>query len=250
MVLMIFPVTGIVFLIYQTRFYDYGWIWSCVPLTAVLAWGIVTVIYDEMASEPATAQKTAGEKKLTWARYCGLAAAAAVLFMCGNQGRVQQVSEETTQMRQAGQEILEYLEEENLLQDHVVWGPAEIMQYMRSHNGEVELFYGRDMWDAKAGAYDYEAYLPEETACYEWMEIVSSAHNLYLLNVQQAPDAVHESLATEGYIREAVNRNVDVIILPSQITGWMERKMQLIAGEKELSVEMAQVGEYTFWLFE
>ena len=250
MILLMVPMTGIMFLIYQTRFYDYEWIWSCVPLTALLAWGIVTVVFEEISPEMVGAGKTLGGKNLTFARWCGIAAAVAALFICGNQGRVQQVSEETIQIRRSGENILEYLESEDLLQEHVVWGPAQIMEYMRSHNGSVVLFYGRDMWDAKAGAYDYEVYGTEEIICYEWMECVSSAHNLYLLEVEQAPDALHEALATEEYIRLAISRDVDVVILPSQITGWVERKMQLIADENKLSTVSAQVGEYTVWVLE
>ena len=124
------------------------------------------------------------------------------------------------------------------------------MQYMRSHNGRVILFYGRDMWDAKAGAYDYDAYTEEEIACYEWMETVSLPHNLYLLEVEQAPDDVHEALAAEDHIRQAVLRDVDVVILPSQINGWMERKIQLVADENAFSVFSKEVGKYTIWRFE
>ena len=241
-VLLMIPVSGMAFLIYQTRFYDYEWIWSCVPLTAILAWGIVTVIFEQIPSVGGTTGKST--------KVVGFLAAAAILFMCGNRGVMQQVDTETLQSRQDGREILEYLEKEDILQGHIVWGPAKIMQYMRSHNGRVILFYGRDMWDAKAGAYDYDAYTEEEIACYEWMEIVSSPHNLYLLEVEQAPDDVHEALATENHIRQAVLGDVDVVILPSQINGWMERKIQLVADENAFSVSSKEVGKYTIWRFE
>ena len=44
-----FPLTGMILQIYQTRFYDYSWIWICVPVTAVIAWGLVTILFDKIA---------------------------------------------------------------------------------------------------------------------------------------------------------------------------------------------------------
>jgi hypothetical protein len=35
----ILPVTAALLMLYQTKFYDYQWIWSIVPLTAVTAYG-------------------------------------------------------------------------------------------------------------------------------------------------------------------------------------------------------------------
>ena len=249
-ILLMFPVTGMFFLIYQTRFYDYGWVWGIVPLTAVLAVGIVELVLEQLRPEAVIGGARLKEKWVLPARACALLAALGLLFMLGNQGRQQQVSEEERQTRRSSGEILQYLEEQALLQDRVLWAPKDIMQYMRSHNGEVILFYGRDMWDAKAGAYDYEAYEDAEVACYNWIELVSSALNLYLLEVEQAPEEVHEALASETFLQEAVARGVNVIILPTQITPWMERKMQLTAEEQGYHVSAALVSEYTLWLFE
>lgn len=121
---------------------------------------------------------------------------------------------------------------------------------MRSHEGETVLFYGRDMWDAKAGAYDYEAYAAEEIGCYEWMELVSSHISLYLLEVDQATENIYEALATDEYLRMAIERNVNVIILPARITDWMERKLVYIADNEAFSLSMHPVGEYVLWVLE
>ncbi len=258
LLVLIIPVTAVVLLVYQTRFYDYGWVWSAAPLTAALAWGIVAVVFEEIPgvssalpehSEQKKTGKTVATRTIT-PRLLGILAAVSLLFMCGNQGRLQGISEKDAQLQAAGAEILQYMKMQDLIQDRVIWGQKDIMQHIRKSGGETILFYGRDMWDAKAGAYDYEAYTPEETACYEWMEIVSSSDNLYLLEVEQAPEYIHEALATDVYLREAIARDVDVIILASQITSWMERKILLVAEEKGLTVSGAQVGEYTLWIFD
>ena len=249
-ILLMFPVTGMFFLIYQTRFYDYGWVWSMVPLTAILAGGIVELVFVQLRPETMIGGEMLREKRIFFARTCALLAAFAVLFMLGNQGRLQQVSEEEIQTRRISKEILLYMEEQALLEDTILWGPKDIMQYMRSHNGEVRLFYGRDMWDAKAGAYDYETYEDAEIACYNWIEMVSSALNIYLLEVEQAPEEVHAALASEEFLQEAVARGVNGIILPTGITPWMERKMQLVAEKGGYGVSDLLIGEYTLWMFE
>jgi len=115
---------------------------------------------------------------------------------------------------------------------------------------EIALHYGKDMWDAKSGAYDYEAYTEEEIACYNWMELLSDERNLYLLEINQAPEHVHEALAEGKYIKTALKSDVNCMILPDQITPWMERKMRNAAAENGMTVSTAQVAEYVLWLFE
>ena len=174
-------------------------------------------------------------------------AAVAVLFVTGNQGKMLRVSEEEEIMKQNAAEILRYMEENECLQDCMIWGAKDIMQYMRAHNGEVVLYYGRDMWDGAAGSYDYEGYEEDEIACYEWMELVSSPHNLFLLEIDQAPGYVHEALATEVYVKNAVEGGVTTIILPESICSRMERKIELVAQEFGRDIELTVVGEYTIW---
>lgn len=248
-VAIIFPLTGVMLQLYLTRFYDYPWIWSCVPLTAVIAWGIITIIFEEIPNVLRKEEKDPTKKRLRICKICGLCAATAILFMCGNQGRLRMPDEQFLQDSETAEEILEYLEAEVLSEEHVIWGKAGVMQFLRSHSGEVLLFYGRDMWDAKAGAYDYEDYIREETSCYEWMETVSSPHNLYLLEVEQAPEEVLVAISTEKYVKMACDRDVDIIILPTQITPWMEKHMGIVAAECEKELETTEVGSYTIWEF-
>ena len=250
MTLFIIPVTGLFFLIYQTRFYDYGWGWSMVPLIGLLAAGVVELVFEQLKPGTIIAGEGLKEKWVMPARMFAFLAAVAVFFMLGNQGKVQQVSENELQVRQESEEILQYMEEQELLQDTILWGPKDILQYLRSHSGRVTLFYGRDMWDAKSGAYDYDIYDEMEIGCYNWIETISSELNLYLLEVQQAPEEVHEALATEEFLQEAVTRGANLIILPTEVTPWIERKIQFIAEECEIKVSTALVGKYTLWCLE
>lgn len=250
LVLLLFPVTAVVFLVYQTRFYDYQWVWSFVPLTGILAWGAVTIVCNENAGLCGNAEKHRNNGNESLLRLCGIVAAVLLIFLCGNQGVLRQETTEEAKLQNAGRQILQYMEDNRGTEEYLIWGPAGVMQYIRSHSGEVKLLYGKDMWDAKAGAYDYEAYTAEETACYNWMESVSASHNLYLLETNQATELIYMSLADENQLKYAVQDGVDVIILPSQITPWVERKFDTIAGESKVTVTTEEIGEYTLWMIE
>lgn len=244
--MILFPLTGMVLQVYQTRFYDYPWIWSCVPLTAMVAWGIVTILIDQ------TAEHTEADSKKTWSLKNGILflAMIAVLYMCGNRGLLQKADEAILEDEQAAAEILTYLEEKNLIDDHVIWAKAGVMQYMRSHNGQVILYYGRDMWEAKSGAYDYEEYSEEEIACYDWMEIMSSDHNMYLIEVEQETEDLLEALATDQMIKNAHEQGVNMIILPTEMTIRVDGHMQAVAKAGNVEVFSEEIGNYTIWRFE
>jgi len=126
--LLMVPVTGMCFLIYQTRFYDYGWVWSMAPLAAILAGGVVELVFEQLPTETMIGGERMNGKRLAFIRLCGLLAAVAVLFMLGNQGRLQQASAEELQVRDSSEEILQYMEEQALLQDTILWGPKDMMQ--------------------------------------------------------------------------------------------------------------------------
>lgn len=243
-VLLLIPITAVAFLLYQTRFYDYGWIWSFVPLTAVLAWGIVTVIWKELSSK---SMRWLGKK--AW-KYLGVVAAVAVLWICGNHGQMQEMPTEIKNQQLVAEAVLQYLEDNHEETQSIVWGPKVMMQYLRSHSGQVGLYYGKDMWDAKSGAYDYEVYTEDEIAGYNWMELLTDERNLYLLEINQATESIHEALAEGTYIKAAMEAEVTCVILPEQITPWIERKMEKAAAETGRSISVAQVDKYTLWLFE
>jgi len=245
MILLLLPVTAVFFLIYQTRFYDYGWIWSFLPVNAVLAWGVITVVWKEFSPRLEGKIKKFSEGL----KYFGVAAAVAVIWLCGNQGQLQEVPREIQRQQMAGESILQHLETEKEAAEGVVWGPKIIMQYLRSHSGEINLYYGKDMWDAKSGAYDYDAYTEEEIAGYNWMEIICAERNLYLLEYDQAPEVMHAALAEHIHIKEALEKGVNVIILPEQISPWVERKAENAADSREMNVTTLQAGEYVVWCF-
>lgn len=231
MFFLLIPVMAVGFLVYQTRFYDYEWVWSLVPLTGIFAWGIVTIAYKESV-------------KTVWC----ILGAVLLLFLWGNQGELRRLPQEEAKLQYAAAEILQYVEEKDPGEELVLWGQQEILQYARSHNGCVQLFYGRDMWDAKAGAYDYETYSEEEINCYEWMEFITDSQNLDLLETDQPTEELSEALEEQNCLLSAIKAGVNCIILPSQLDSQMAQQMESAAKNMGLSVSAEQVDEYTLWM--
>lgn len=156
------PLTAAVLMKYQTRFYDYQWIWSMVPMTLTIAWAgtlLCSQTADRWDGGPGSGRKCAG-----------LAAVMiAVFYLCGSlQGEVWDAGQEA-EKRQKTERVLEVLTQDGQNTDIMLWAPGEIMEYARALDGHVRLPYGRNMWDKALNAYSYDVYGTAETTLYEWM---------------------------------------------------------------------------------
>lgn len=196
------PVTAAVLIVYQTAIYEHGFIWNIVPVTAVCAYAGVRFLWDMI---PQMEQQ--GKSKYV----VGVLAVCGVLFLLGNRGGMQRVTLEEAEERSSYGKVAEALESGTVL-----WGPREMMQWIRSRNGEVKLVYGMDMWDAAAAAYDGDSYSPELISAYEWMcSLEEYAYQVKITTdaVVPVPEEVSCGLAEAFGTIEAVGG--DVIVLPS-----------------------------------
>ena len=73
--ILLFPITAMIMVIYQTAFYDYAWTWSMVPGAAVSAYGISIFLMD---------MENLSKKKIVPVA----AVIACILLVCGNQGTI------------------------------------------------------------------------------------------------------------------------------------------------------------------
>ena len=221
----IFPVTAAMLLIYQPDIYDYGFIWTLVPVVAVIAYGGVRFLWDMI---PQMEQQGRGRFVI------GALAVVGILLLLGNRGCIQRVTLEEADLRSVYGQVAESLSGETTL-----WGPRELMQYIRSRNAEVKLVYGMDMWDAQAAAYDGDAYTPELIAAYEWMqELEEFAYQLEITTdvVLPVPDSIAGKL--QSSFDAVTEEGVNVMILP---TIAYQRIAEMILEEYETS----EVGDYT-----
>lgn len=234
--ILLFPITAMIMVIYQTAFYDYAWTWSMVPGAAVIAYGISIFLMD---------MENLSKKKIVPVA----AVIACILLVCGNQGTIR-TNEKVVEKGQI-EVIAEHAVKEAKEGQAVLWAPKNIMQEMRRYTGEIRLIYGRDMWDEKAGAYDYEAYDENRMEAYEWMELVDmlareveNEDNFRVLcgEYQLAEDAFD---STSNMLEAGVN----VIVLPKLASEMYEGVLEDMMEAKGREMDELYTEQYAVYLF-
>ena len=233
-VLCIFPVTAAVLMRYQTPFYDYQWIWSAVPFTAIIALAGTIFLTERW-------RKGIGYRTLFYNTVLTMLCAG-VLILCSGLGenrvaamRPSYVSEDgsggtysrayvsavldavCTEYSVAGEagangtissEITGVVNEIDRGHGLCLWAPQEILEYARSERGDIRLLYGRNMWDAALDAYSYDSYSEEQCELYQWMEHLTDYERI-----------VSDKEGQE-YVERAFALGADCVLLPMEMQGW------------------------------
>lgn len=222
----ILPPTAAILMAYQTRFYDYQWIWSMVPLTAAVSWGMV-MVFEEFwpGFQREKRRKVFGAAALLLAIVC----------LCSGLGsRAWDMGGQRTD-RQKAQGVLETALATCGRKDICLWAPREIMAYVREAEGTVKLPYGRDMWDLSLGAYAYDSYDEKRTLMYQWMEGVAGNEEA----AQVTADASITPKLCAGYAMEA---GVTCIMLPEGAEEETIRELEEALGADAQKLE-------GYWIF-
>lgn len=159
------PITAMVLMKYQTKFYDYQWIWNAVPVTIIIAFAI-TIFWLSMMEKYG---KTYGHN---WEKIGMTLVLIAVICVSGGMKNPVDAMESHGEERKATAMILEKIGEAGQMGECTLWAPKEILEYARALDGRVRLLYGRNMWDEALNAYSYDVYGQEKVALYEWMNRV------------------------------------------------------------------------------
>lgn len=227
--LCIFPVSAALLMVYQTKFYDYQWIWTYVPVTALTAFGGTVFLCDFWED-----CKRKYSQKL--AVTLGLLA---VLLLCGRMGndewKTDSVSDQSAVVENLLSEITKDCEGTVCL-----WAPQEIVEYARMVRGDVQLFYGRNMWDKALNAYSYDVYPKEKEICYQWMEYAQEWGGLGT-TVQFNGETV--LLSGVECMENARKLGANVICLPGKMS-----QEALDAFETELGMTFERYGEWLVWM--
>ncbi len=241
-VCLICPITAMVVLIYQTAYYDYQWAFSMVPVTIVSAFGLAVLFRDKV-------QK--GKQYLVT-----FVAVLVVLVLCGNQGSLQKASEEDVAAIAHTESILESISTMADKRECIVWAPQKIMQQMRRLDGEILLLYGRDMWDSKAGSYDYEPYPDAYTYAYKWLEDVTYYGEL-AASLNKTLEEYIDWLVTIGLTEDAkthfgtiIQSKVNVIVLPGNVGAWAKDMLLELATEENREIKELYTEKYTIYLLD
>lgn len=221
----IVPVTAVALMLYQTRFYDYEWIWSIVPVTIVTAYAGTKVL----------AEHWQGFRREAWPRglpvTAGLLAAA---ILCGNIGGGGIDRRNERAQRAEAQAVLEIVREKaegipgtagaksasgaEAVQGGSVcmWAPRKVMEYVRRLDSGILLPYGRNMWEEALGAYSYDTYSEETEHMYQWMCIVEETctENDFDLTDIMIERMEEQEISTRECLDAARRAGVDLLILP------------------------------------
>lgn len=204
------PVTAALLQVYQTRFYDYRWIWSLVPMTLLIGYGCTTFLAKYWEQWNYNKQERGTTLMLT-----GICAG--VLVLCGSLGGGTAL--ESTGAGTQTEELLETLlvkQEGNVC----LWAPQEVMGRVRARNGNIRLIYGRNMWDEALSGYSYDTYSEEEIALYEWMCLLEDEG--------QTEGELRENAAENASL--AREKGVNTILLPGRVEESILQQMEAALG--------------------
>ena len=234
-ILLLCPFTAVAGVIYQTAFYDYGWLWSMVPVTIVLSY-VAVLLYDTKLEKGNRKQKS-----------LGIAVFLVMLFVCGNHGMLKIVGEEEDVQRREAEAVIDVLDRMATDSELVLWGPRGVMQEARRQNGRITLAYGRDMWEAKAGAYDYEVYSDSMIASYEWMnmteDIVGNGETLLkVLRILWEQKEMNTEL--QKVLPVLLEDGVNVIVMPIETKELFEDTFFSIIAEQGMEAEETVTERY------
>lgn len=232
--LVVFAPTAMALVKYQTYYYDYPWLFGLVPVTVLIAWGAVCFLME--------CRKTAAESKS--GKKIGILSVVlllGILFLCGNMtGSVngkKKTAEEAEQALQSTKEILSLVHEKSANADNIcIWGPKEVLEYVRAVDPSVTLLYGRTMWEPSLGGYTYDTYSEEQNALYQWMEDL----------VQDAENAG----TADAYFKTAFSWGVTCIVLPENTADVLTIQLEKSAEEAGYVTTFGKAGDYQIWMIE
>lgn len=214
--LVVCPVTAGLLMKYQTRFYDYEWLWSLVPMTLMIAYGgtVLFTIY---------CKKWSGGSR--WKLIVWVVCALAAVLLCGNPGGKALYGQEEAAKTQKAAIVMDDLTEDGKNKDICILAPRQIMESARAVNGDVKLLYGRNMWEEALGAYSYDTYAPQIRRLYEWMESLTQ-----LAGEDEAGASDFEVLEADAgiYLAAALESGVNRILLPDTVPEQMVLQIQEI----------------------
>lgn len=209
-VLVIFPVSAAALMLYQTRFYDYKWLWSLVPVTIMIAYGSACIYIESYEKH----WKGKLLKPIGWIAFW-----VAVVLVCSGLTGKFRIEEGTNAEMEKAAILLDELTEDGNNHNICLWAPKEIMEHIRALSGNVELLYGRNMWDAALNGYAYDTYDTEVIKLYEWMESLGEPHEAVMESLGEPEEAVMKSPPENLCVQTAVFYGVNRMVFPDTISG-------------------------------
>ena len=219
------PLTAVPLMLYQTKFYDYQWVWSYVPLTIVVAFaGTLVLGHCRELTDTDIAPGNLKDKLASKGKVAVAALMIVILILlCGRM--TDPLTEVKTDWMQSNgakaaveavAEIAAEADDQFVSHDAenriLLWAPKEVMAAARMYCPDFQLPYGRDLWDASLGAYTYDTYTEVEDDLCQWMHCagVFGTVDGYRL----------DGTVLEGKVcmKQALELGVNCIVVPAVMT--------------------------------
>lgn len=228
----ILPVTAVLLMLYQTKFYDYEWIWSVVPVTAMTAYGFAIFLAGQWKE-----RENGGWKKALPVTLLSLLA----ILLSGNLGGDVEERERSKAEKSEAYAVAQMLSENWPEADICLLAPQKILEYIREANGNIRLAYGRNLWDSSLNAYAYDTYDEEAYELAQWMRWVEQSTWVWM------PEADREEMfaTLEERAKDAVAMGINCILFPAKVPSEMIEGMEAALGTKAQAME----DYYVFTLF-
>lgn len=250
LILILFPVSAVCLMLYQSRSFSYFWIWSLMPVTLFISWGSVTVLWR------LTGQNRR-DGRAGWRLLAGTAALLALLLLTGNMGGIQTVSEEKKALDSQAGQVAEYLQEMQGIEETLLWAPRSVLENVRQHNSGIRVLYGRNMWEPEAAAYAYDTYPMEQQRLFDWMEVIEHGETyevplgLTVFLEDRAGDEAQsdQSLADAYMLQLAVENGTHIWVFPSEAAQRIALACEQLEREYGLYARhVAEVADCDIWV--
>lgn len=248
--LMLFPVSAMALMLYQTRYYSYSWIWSLMPVTLLISWGSVTVLWRHTGQNQRDG-RAAG--RLT----AGVAVLLALLLLTGNLGSIQTLSEGEKDRNSRAEQVAAYLQEIAGMKESLLWGSRPVLEAVRQQNSGIKVLYGRNMWEPAAAAHIYDTYPLEQQRLFDWAELidkgdayeVSQALTIFLED-RVGDEAQNDCSLADAYMLQlAAEYGAHIWVFPAEASDRMALACQQLSEEYERHAQaVGEVAGYGIWI--
>ncbi len=174
LLVLLFPITAKLLLVYQTAFYTYEDLWELLPVTALISYGLVTCFYKMIKALSMENVRwkavTSGIKEKIREIVVSIVLII-ILFLCGTLTLGKSMSPQVYSAERIPKQVTEVLDSIALSEEgqFVVLAPDEIMTWARAYNGNILLPYGRDLIEPQLSAFTYDYYGEDTWQLHEWL---------------------------------------------------------------------------------
>lgn len=248
--LVLFPVSAMALMLYQTRFYSYCWIWSVMPVTLLISWGSVTVLWKQTG-------QNRRDGRAVWRLTAGAAVLLVLVLLTGNMGSIQTLSEEEKAQNSRAGEVAAYLKEIPGMEETLLWGSRPVLEAVRRQGNGIKVLYGRNMWEPAAAAHAYDTYPMEQQRLFDWAEWIDGGDGyevplqLAIFVEDRAGDEAWEdrSLADAYMLQLAAEYGTNIWVFPVEASERIALACKQLSREYERHAQaVGETAGYMIWI--